>query len=146
MKFLSKLFIMGLLFVTLPTFARNCEHKKCSIIGTFIGTYVEGSPTVMQFHEDGTVQFAVSNTPYFGTWRCLGNNCFAFCGVTEKTRFADSPDISKFAGKLCFNADCKTAHADRVTFTLYASTDTCLETPVQEVELVLNICRVDCCE
>jgi hypothetical protein len=140
MKFLLKLFILGLLFVTLPTVARDC-HKKCDIVGTFAGLYVEGNHTVMQFHEDGTVAFTNSGRVYFGTWSCKGNNCFEFCGVSGS---AERSLFTTLKGTLCFDANCNRARATGVLLTSYSETDICLANPVASAQIDLNICRVDC--
>jgi hypothetical protein len=108
MKLLSLALTLGLILVATPALARNHSgnHKKCKIEGTYAGTFSDGSITVTQFFADGTVILTNNGESYWGTWKCVGSKCYAFCIVSE---FIEG--FHKLAGTLCFAEDCKTTHA-----------------------------------
>ena len=144
MNMFSKLLSLGFvsLLVAAPVVARdhdkkrNCHDKKCSIVGSFIGTIGSQDPRQLvevQFHEDGTATLLTINSDssiqFVGAWKCTGHNCFKFC-VAQPTGATTS---NRLIGEICFtNNDCKDATG---TVTI----GTAQPTPI-------TLQRVDCCQ
>lgn len=136
-KMLTLALFTGFLVAT-PLFARDCK-KKCSIVGAYNGTLTTQSSlsVVAQFDEGGTMTLYLPgfSTPFVGTWKNVGSNCFEFCATSvlsllENCSSTDCGELNaRFRNKItgshiCFeDADCQHARG-MITLTLgYALDD-----------------------